>query len=440
MGEALGEASGKPVQKVMSTWTEKMGYPVLDVTCKSRTDDFITLSISQCKFCASGKRPEDEEKYQWAIPISFSTSASPHHPVKTVLMEDKTIEVTIDNVPQDGWVKLNPGTYGFYRTKYSSDLLNALLPAVKDQSLPARDRLGLQTDLFALVSSGLASTTDFLVMLQAYSQEPNYTVWSDLNAKIGVLNNLLWNYDVAHAKFKKFTLNLFKPTADAIGWDPKEGEGHLDGLLRSLVIGRMGSCGDEATIEECRRRLQAHSATPSTPLNADLRAPVYGNVLANGGKDELDTLLTLHKETDLHEERNRVERSLGKAKDPALLKEVLEFSMSDRVRSNDRPFVIGSVAGCSPLGRDMAWEFTKTNWDKLHEVYKGMFLMSRLVKLTTEPFGTEEKAQEIEEFFSKNPAAAAERTIQQSIEQIRQKSSWWDRDGEAIGKWLSENV
>lgn len=29
--ECLGESSGLPVGKVMSTWTEKMGYPVLKV-------------------------------------------------------------------------------------------------------------------------------------------------------------------------------------------------------------------------------------------------------------------------------------------------------------------------------------------------------------------------------------------------------------------------
>ena len=29
--EALGSASGKPVNKIMSTWTKQMGYPVLKV-------------------------------------------------------------------------------------------------------------------------------------------------------------------------------------------------------------------------------------------------------------------------------------------------------------------------------------------------------------------------------------------------------------------------
>ena len=31
---ALGEASGKPVADVMSTWTQQLGYPVLTVDAK----------------------------------------------------------------------------------------------------------------------------------------------------------------------------------------------------------------------------------------------------------------------------------------------------------------------------------------------------------------------------------------------------------------------
>ena len=48
--------------------------------------------------------------------------------------------------------QLNPGQVGFYRVQYSSAMLELLLPAIRDNSLPPRDRLGLQSDLFALVN------------------------------------------------------------------------------------------------------------------------------------------------------------------------------------------------------------------------------------------------------------------------------------------------
>lgn len=417
-----------------------MGYPVLDVQCKSRTDNSITLTIRQSKFRANaGKEANDGVMPTWMIPVSFSTPASPHDPVKSILIENTETEVTVDNVPRNGWVKVNPGTYGFYRVRYSSDLLSALLPAVRDQTLHPRDRLALQSDIFALASSGLVPTTDYLKTLSAYENETNYTVWNDVNGKVGSLFTLLWNNDDAHEQFKKFSLKLFKKISDRLGWVPATDEGHLDSMLRSLVIGRMGKCGCEETLTESQNRFSSH-VSKSNPVIADLRAAVYGNVVAHGGKKDLETMLTLHKDTDLHEERNRIERCLGYISDDELMKEVLDFAMSERVRDNDRVFVIAALATCHKRGRNMAWEFTKNNWEKLHAMYKGQFLIARLVKTTTENFSDEAMAKDVQEFFEKNRADAAERTVQQSLEQIKQKSDWWKRDGEAITGWLKENV
>ena len=46
---------------------------------------------------------------------------------------------------------------GVYRVQYSAEHLDSLIPAVSNMSLPARDRLGLQNDIFALVNTHLLS-------------------------------------------------------------------------------------------------------------------------------------------------------------------------------------------------------------------------------------------------------------------------------------------
>ena len=47
-------------------------------------------------------------------------------------------------------------------------------------------------------------------------------------------------------------------------------------------------------------------------------------------------MLTLFRAADLHEERVRILRVLGSVKQPELIKRVLEFSLSDEVRSQVR--------------------------------------------------------------------------------------------------------
>lgn len=48
--------------------------------------------------------------------------------------------------------QINPGTVGFYRIQYSSSMLESLMPGIRDLTLQPVDRLGLQNDLFSLVS------------------------------------------------------------------------------------------------------------------------------------------------------------------------------------------------------------------------------------------------------------------------------------------------
>ena len=72
--------------------------------------------------------------------------------------------------------------------------------------------------------------------------------------------------------------------------------------------------------------------------------------------------------------------------------------MSSEVRSQDTVFVISSVAS-SKVGRDLAWNYFRNNWDVFNERFKGAFLLVRLDKSLAENFATEEKALEIDNFF-----------------------------------------
>ncbi|XP_032800594.1 puromycin-sensitive aminopeptidase isoform X1 [Petromyzon marinus] len=430
--ESLEQASGKPVAAVMSSWTKQMGFPVLHVYSEHQGES-CTLHISQKKFCAGGCF-KGEQTPEWMVPVSVCLSEDPEHAKVKFLLDQPEMSITVADVQQGQWLKLNPGTVGFYRTHYSSEMLDALLPAIRDLSLPPRDRLGIQNDLFALARAGVVSTVDVLKVLEAFVNEPNYTVWSDISCSLTALSSLLSNTDF-YQVFQDFTIDIFAPLGQRIGWDPKPGEGHLDTLLRSLVLGKLGKAGHGPTVEEARRRFREH-VDGKHLLPADLRGPVYVTVLKHGDASTLDTMLKMHKQTDMQEERVRIERVLGAVATAELLQKVLAFAMSDEVRSQDTVFVLGGVSGGSKLGRSMAWKFVQDNWSELHNRYQGGFLLARLVKLTTEGFASEKKAQEIKAFFTAHPAPAAERTVQQSCENILLNGAWLKRDAESVHLYL----
>ncbi|CAH2301804.1 puromycin-sensitive aminopeptidase [Pelobates cultripes] len=389
--ESLEQASGKPIAAVMSTWTKQMGFPLIYVDSEQNEDSRV-LKLSQKKFCASGPHL-GEDCPQWMVPINICTCEAPSSSKLKILMDKPETTVVLEGVRADQWVKINPGTVGFYRTQYSPTMLESLLPGIRDLSLQPVDRLGLQNDLFSLARAGMTSTVEVLKVMEAFVNEPNYTVWNDLSSNLGVLSTLLSHTDF-HEEIQGFIRDIFFPIGERLGWDPKPGEGHLDALLRGLVLGKLGKAGHKPTLEEARRRFKDHVDGKNT-LNADLRSPVYVTVLKHGDSSTLDTMLKLHKQADMQEEKNRIERVLGAIPSQELIQKVLTFSLSDDVRPQDTVSVIGGVAGGSKTGRKSAWEFVKENWEELFNRYQGGFLISRLIKVSVEGFASEKMATEI---------------------------------------------
>ena len=105
--------------------------------------------------------------------------------------------------------------------------------------------------------------------------------------------------------------------------------GHLDALLRGLIIGRLGKYGHPATVAEAQKRFEAHCKGEST-IPADLRSAVYSTVLKHGDGNTLESVMQLLKEADLHKEKVRLMRCMGAVSQPDLIKKVCDFSLSVR--------------------------------------------------------------------------------------------------------------
>ncbi|PSN57011.1 Puromycin-sensitive aminopeptidase [Blattella germanica] len=428
---ALEEASNKPVGAVMSSWTKQMGFPVVRVINEQAGND-RKLTITQEKFCADGST--NSNGCLWMIPVMFSTSKKPGTVVHNAVLQTRSTQVTLNNVSADEWVKVNPGTVGYYRTQYPPDMLAQFVPAIRDKTLPPLDRLGLLDDLFAMVQAGHTPTVEVLKLMEAFTNEDNFTVWSSISNCLSKLYILLCHTDYEDL-FHAYGRRLMQGVGARLGWDPKPNESHLETLLRSLVIGRLVWFKDEVVIAEAKKRFEDH-ISGKTLLPADLRSAVYRAVLSDSDESTYNTMLRLYREADLHEEKDRISRAFGAIKDESILKKVVQFAMSDEVRSQDSVFVIISVA-MTKRGQEIAWSFFKENWQELMNRYQGGFLLARLVKYTTENFASEEAAAEVETFFNEHPTPGTERTVQQSCETIRLNAAWLKRDRDSTREYLS---
>ena len=76
----------------------------------------------------------------------------------------------------------------------------------------------------------------------------------------------------------------------------------------------------------------------------------------------------MYRESSVIEEKDRIAKSLGAVQDEEKIKMVLDFSITEDVRSQHTILIIGSVA-TSKHGRDLAWNFFKEHWNLFRHRY-----------------------------------------------------------------------
>ena len=80
----------------------------------------------------------------------------------------------------------------------------------------------------------------------------------------------------------------------------------------------------------------------------------------------------------------------------------------------------------------------KDKFPLLSERYQSGFLLSRLVKSCCSDFLCEERAREVEQFFTEHPLPGSERNVAQAVETIRLNTAWLGRDQTDIANFFKQ--
>ncbi len=419
-------ASGKPVRKLMKEWTSRTGYPLLEAVQKKKG-----YAISQQRYFSSEiSRKRSKDKGLWSVPLSILRESGD---VQQLLLTKKETAFP----EQDGWFKLNHRETSLVRVKYPQTVRQLLEPAIAGKVLPPSDRLGIIRDAFGLAEAGQGSTVDALELARFYAEETELPVWEEVAAGIASAGEFYMSESWFDA-YERFARSVFGAITAAMGWERKSDEGHTHGLLRSLSLMQYGAYGDKTTINRAKQLFK--NAAAGVPVPADLRGVVYNLTAMYGGQKEFKTLVKMYKAAaQHHEEQDRIGRAMGSFRDSAILKDVLEFALSDAVRPQDSPSIF-IFAARNHFGRQEAWKFLKANWKGIYERYNiGGHLLEWFVTPFSR-FATEAKAKEFEQFFKKHPAPNIARTIQQVTERIRSNAAWVKRDKNNIKKWVKGQV
>ncbi len=430
--KALEEASGLPVTDIMNTWIKQTGYPVLDVNNIQDSGNTI-VNIQQNRFLYDHLLVGNQEDPElWKVPIGITTKDKVEP--TSLLLADRSASITLSDVTNSDWIKINAGQTGFYRVNYSEADWNKLKLGIEKMELSPTDRLGLQNDSYALMRAGFTPAIQFLSLVEAYKNDDDATVWNDLAINLRGLESILLDEDFL-SQYQASVRNLYSDISGKVGWVAKPDEGHLDSLLRSTVLLQSGAFGNQQVIDQAKIKFDMYLKNPNS-LHPDLRGVVYSLSAQYGDDATYETLWNLERSTTLHEEKMRFLGSLSRFQQEPLLSDLLKRSLSEDIRSQDTVLVIGAVAG-NPKGRNLAWEFVKSNWSEFDRRYgKGGFALMNLVSITG-AFTTADRLKDVEDFFTTHQAPSAERTIQQSLERIKLNITWLENNRQSIKEWMS---
>ncbi|MBA0623122.1 hypothetical protein Godav_008606 [Gossypium davidsonii] len=427
----LSEVTGIQVNSMMDSWTKQKGYPVISVKSK----DHI-LEFEQSQFLLSGFHGDG----QWIVPITLCFGS--YDRIKSFLLESKSEnldaselfptsdEKNEDEYGQASWIKVNIGQSGFYRVKYGDELNARLRKAIEKGFLSVTDKYGILDDRYALCVACEQSLSSLLLLMDVYRKESDYIILSKLiDVCYNVLEVLRDAIPELTNALKEIFINILLCSAKKLGWESTPGESHLTGLMRGEVFMALAAFDHAKTHEQAMHRFQSFLDDRSTELlSPDTKRAAYIAVMrnANTSRDGFESLLKVYREADAVQEKEHVLReiliilksTMASTPSPDILVEVLNFFISKEVRDQD---IVYGLPGISLEGHEIAWWWMKENWNFIVSKYNGG-LLTHFIRDIISPFCSNEKADEVEEFFESRVTSSFAMNLKQSIEQVRIKA------------------
>ncbi len=436
----LSSASHKDVGTILGGWIRELGFPVVKASCHRTEGDKVVLKLEQERF--SSVDPTNRHMI-WSIPLKgvYMDMSSEMRKFE-ILFDRHTAEIELKNFDYHDpscWVKLNPKLTGFYRVHYCEYLFEALLRHLTDGNLAGIDRMGLFDDQVAMVLSDGGSTDRILRMVELFRDfETSDVVWRSVGGILQQIRTLTWPTEELADQFDQFCLDMLRPVLAKVGHMPRAGESNANSLLRAALLPMLAVLRDEEMARVAHELFQAH-VDDLSPVPGSLRDGVFRAIMAGAtGQHVLQQMLMLYRQSELAEERVSILGALGKAQDPDILAQVLEFALSPEVHAQEALLVLVSAAQ-SRIGHRFAWNFFVSNIDKIAQRYLGgLFLFSKLVKSVTENFCDREDLREVSAFFAihKRKLAGSEQCVTQAEEHVRLNVVWREKDIDKIQAFL----
>jgi aminopeptidase N len=424
--KAIAGASGKPVERILPTFINQPGVPLLDVSLAC-VNGHTVVTLKQQRFVLDASTTESG---RWQIPICLKAPGQAAPMCDVLTDESRTMTVPGACTP---WVFANAGAHGYYRTAYPPDVLKAIAPHV-ETDLTAPERLSLLDDEWALVRAGRHSAADYLTLAAGFGREHSSGVMQEVARRLSAIHDDLVPVDL-EPKFEAFVRSLLRPLFDEVGFTAAATDSDDRRSLRAVLIGALGTDGNDPDVIAKARSALDRALSGGPALEPTVAGAIVTAASTHGDAKLFDALSAAADKAVSPDEQYRYLFALANFEDPALIQRGLERSITPQLRSQDTALYLARFFP-NQHAQGRAWAFVKEHWAALEPkvtISGGdvNLLRSLGARCDAQP------RDEIAAFFAAHPLPGAARTLTQTIEQINSCIALREKQTPAVTGWLA---
>ena len=331
--ESINSGADFDLAAGLKSFIGQAGMPL--ITVSSLGEGRYEFSQSQL---VSDAEPDADQI--WTIPLKYRYKASDGLKSGTLVLDKKSAVVELG--ADVAWVLPNADQSGYYRWLVPVDMLPKLGADATDH-LNVRERMGLVSNLWSLLSTEEISGADFLAALSGLSSDTDPSV---ISAMLGQLNNVRQTFITPELRpqFATYVQAALVPSLDRIGAQPIPDESVEQASMRPQLLIWLADYGRyeeaQAFSAELTRAYLAGDIPASELVDIALRIEAR-----RGGMELYEQIRERLESADSPGDRVRLVDAIGSFRDPEVVLKVLDYMLSGNLRANDLANVGRRLAG-----------------------------------------------------------------------------------------------
>jgi puromycin-sensitive aminopeptidase len=360
----LGQASERPVERLMQTWVGQPGHPVVRLSMEGST-----LRVKQQRFRSGPGASPGEQRWDVPLVVRYEDDAGVHE--ARHLLSQREEGVFLKAQGKVKWLLGNAGDLGFYRSDPDDALLQGLIH--HGAKLTPAERVGVLRDQWGMVRNGSRPPQRFLALLAAWVPgEKHYAVVETAADIAREMERLLEVHGDASAlqAHRAWTARTFAPVLAHAGPDAAPGEAPSMGLLRAAAYRAVAGVGRETQAMAQVVALADRERKAAASVDANLAGTVVYLAAQQGDARRFEAHVEAYKaRRDSHAPPQESDRYLGSFtgfRDPALVQRALAL-LEDGTIPKQSVGPVLTVLLREPHGQAKAWPFVRAHWVQLRK-------------------------------------------------------------------------